>query len=183
MIVLGLLVGLFALACFVFAFVDLRAVDRPYRAGRPGAAAAREPSAGVYLALRVALAGMAVISAWYAVDTFGRAVSRTGPDHGEIVERMKAAAEELASGGPQLKSLDADGAWSSYVQHEVRRPGESERPVLVSTTGNTERYELDGVCLTVTAEAVPGQPAPKYAHIDDRRYNLKAEVMDSACNR
>lgn len=52
---------------------------------------------------------------------------------------------------------------------------------LASALGTTERYEADGVCLTVVASVAPGEPEPKYANIDDRHYNLEADVGNHPC--
>ncbi|MFG3310130.1 hypothetical protein [Streptomyces wuyuanensis] len=169
-------IGLLALACFTLAVVNPR---RTW--ARPRGPEAREPSAAVVITLRVALLGMAVPSAWWAADGLRLATVDPGPDHDDIVERMEAAAEELTSGEPRQKYPAGDGAWDEYIVDEIRRPGEDVGLRLVSASANTERYEADGICLTVVASVAPGEPEPKYAHIDDRHYNLEADVKDRPC--
>ncbi|MCZ7457641.1 hypothetical protein [Streptomyces sp. WMMC940] len=133
------------------------------------------------IVLRVALLVMAVPSAWWAADGLRQATFAPGPDHDEIVERMGTAAEELTTDEPRLKYPAGDGAWDEYGVDEIRRPAEDVVLRLASTSENTERYEADGVCMTVVASVAPGEPEPRYANIDDRRYTLEADVMDRPC--
>ncbi|MEU4134012.1 hypothetical protein [Streptomyces wuyuanensis] len=176
MIALAVFVGLSGLVCLTLAVVNPR---RTW--ARPRGPEAREPSAAVVITLRVALLGMAVTSAWWTADGLRVATVDPGPDHDDIVERMEAAAEELTSGEPRQKYPAGDGAWAAYIVDEIRRPGEDVVLRLASASSNTERYEADGICLTVVASVAPGEPEPKYAHIDDRRYKLEADVKDRPC--
>ncbi|MFI1466004.1 hypothetical protein [Streptomyces wuyuanensis] len=163
-------IGLFALACFTLAVVNPRMTW-----ARPRGPEAREPM------------GMAVASAWWTADGLRLATVDPGPDHDDIVERMEAAAEELTSGEPRQKYPASDGAWAEYIVDEIRRPGEdvelrlASASASASASANTERYEADGACLTVVVSVAPGEPEPKYAHIDDRHYNLEADVKDLPC--
>lgn len=124
---------------------------------------------------------MGIVMAWQSVDAFRLAEAASGPDHDEVVERMESAAEDLESGGARRKFPGGEGSWGEYFKDELTRPGEDVVAILVFKSGNTERYEMDGVCLTVIAQVLPGEPEPRYAHIDDRRYSLKADVTDSPC--
>ncbi|WP_432076995.1 hypothetical protein [Streptomyces wuyuanensis] len=176
MIAFAVFIGLFGLVCFTLAVVNPR---RTW--ARPRGPEVREPSAAVVVTLRVALLGMAVPSAWWTADGLRLATVGSGPDHDDIVERMESAAEGLTSGEPRQQYPGGDGAWAEYIIDEIRRPGEDVELRLASASANTERYEADGACLTVVASVAPGEPEPKYAHIDDRHYNLEADVKDRPC--
>jgi hypothetical protein len=180
-IVIGVFLGIFALVSFAFALVDPRRVWRRFPARRFENPGAPEPSAAVRFLLRVTLLSMAIGAAWHSADSFRLAEASSGPDHDEVVERMESAAESLRSGGARRKYPLGKGAWGEYLKEDLRRPGEDVVATLVSKSGNTERYEAEGVCLTVIAEVLPGEPQPKYAHIDDRHYSLKTDVRDSPC--
>ncbi|MFD4721759.1 hypothetical protein ACFWOY_19945 [Streptomyces sp. NPDC058423] len=173
---MAVFIGLFGIACLTLAAVNPR---RTW--ARPRGPETREPSPAVVVTLRVALLVMAVPSAWWAADGLRLAKVASDPDHDDIVERMDTAAEEMRSGAPRQKYAAGDGAWAGYIVDEIRRPGEEVVLRLASASANTERYEADGVCLTVVASVAPGEPEPKYAHIDDRHYNLEADVKHRPC--
>lgn len=173
--------GVFALAFLAFALVDPRKVWWRFQARRFENPEAHEPSAAVYLLLRVMLLGMGIVMAWQSVEPSGW----PRPPRVRITTRLSSAWNRRrriwSRAGRDGSSPAGRARGGEYFKDELTRPGEDVVAILVFKSGNTERYEMDGVCLTVIAQVLPGEPEPRYAHIDDRRYSLKADVTDSPC--
>ncbi|MDN3297425.1 hypothetical protein QWM81_25965 [Streptomyces ficellus] len=102
-----------------------------------------------------------------------------------------------------------EGAWDEFINPRLKGP-EREDPVAslvdgedaggdghseASREGGTgsqsgsepdtrgsfvERYDIDGICLTVTATPLPGQSEMDHA-IDNLRYSVRTDVVDSPC--
>ncbi|MFF2773766.1 hypothetical protein ACFVU3_02555 [Streptomyces sp. NPDC058052] len=123
---------------------------------------------------------LAAATAWQCVASFQEAQAWSRGGGAVSTGELRAVAGHLEE-QPRLRFTVGEGSWGEYIEDEIRRPGETHAVTLVSGTGDTERYEVDGTCLTVTAHPVPGQAPPKYAHLDDRRYELDAEVSAGGC--
>ncbi|MGW3624811.1 hypothetical protein [Streptomyces sp. NPDC000880] len=175
--------GLFALAFLAFAFVDHRRLWWHFQARRFENPEAHEPSAASFMWRRLALVGVAAFLAWQVVGMLRLAgVFDSGPDHAEILERVKSASVNLETGKNEgrYKLSGLHGSWGEFINPRLQGPGEDPIASLASESGNVERYDVDGICLTVTATPLPGQSEMAHA-VDNLMYSLKTEVVDSPC--
>ncbi|MDQ0940326.1 hypothetical protein [Streptomyces sp. V1I1] len=176
--------ALFALAFLAFAFVDHRKLWWHFQASRFENPEAHEPSAASFMWRRLALVGVAAFLAWQTVGMLRLAgVFGSGPDHDEILKRVESVAEELDTGEAgryKFPGLEDEGSWGPFINPRLQGPGEDPIAMLASKSGDVERYDVDGVCLIVTAKPLPGQSKQAYA-MDNLMYSLKTEVTDRAC--
>ncbi|MEU3609408.1 hypothetical protein AB0E83_28765 [Streptomyces sp. NPDC035033] len=175
---MALLAGVLTLLLVACACGALETADRFFR--RPRTLEARAALRARHRPWRWVFAALAVGAAWQCVEAFREAEAWSGAGRDASVERLEAVAEHLES-EPRLKFLVGQGSWGEYIEDGIGRPGEEHVVTLVSAAGDTERYAVDGACLTVTAKVAPGQAPPKYAHLDDRLYELDAEVAGGPC--
>lgn len=188
MIGLGVFLALLALVLLLMGLSDQRRMWWRFQARRFRDPAANEPSDSAYRGQRILLLCVAAGVAGVSVYTFSSVVE-FGPDHDEVVERVRSAAEDLESSNGKYRfpgAGDDEGSWAAYINPPLRGP-ETDDPVavFVSGSGDVERYRVaapDGeVCLTVTARPKAGQPEPISADMDTRMYTLKAQVANQAC--
>ncbi|PVE10167.1 hypothetical protein [Streptomyces scopuliridis] len=189
MIGLGGFLALLALVLLLMGLSDQRRMWWRFQARRFRDPAANEPSDSAYRGQRITLLSVGAVVAATSVYAFSTMVE-FGPDHDEILERVRTAADELENSNGQYKFPGAgenDGSWAEYINSDLRGP-EADDPiaVLVSRSGDVERYRVaapDGdVCITVTARPRAGEPDPVTEDLDTRVYNLKAQVTDRACD-
>lgn len=118
---------------------------------------------------------------------------------------------ETEDGEGRHKWPGGDGAWDAFIDPRLKGP-ERDDPVAVlvdeeedegdwdseaSRRGGpspepggeaepagpfTERYEIDGICLTVHAVPLAGQPE-RDAAIDNLLYGITTDIVDSSCGR
>lgn len=124
------------------------------------------------------------------------------------VENAALSLETEAGEGRHKWPGGGEGAWDEFINPRLKGP-ERDDPVVslvedegpadwdpeTSGAGGSEpgsgtesetkgsfveRYEVDGICLTVTATALPGQSERDHA-IDNLRYSVTTEVLDNPC--
>ncbi|NUK04512.1 hypothetical protein [Streptomyces lunaelactis] len=176
--------GVFALAFLAFALVDPRRAWWHFQARRFENPEAHEPSPASFKWLRVAMVGVAAFLAWQFVGMLRLAgVFDSGTDHGEILERVESVAADLETakdGRYKLSGLEREGSWGSFIKARLRGPGDDPIATLASKSGDVERYDVDGICLTVTATPMPGQSEQAHA-MDNLMYGLKTDAGDGGC--
>ncbi|WP_327190720.1 hypothetical protein [Streptomyces xinghaiensis] len=182
--------GAFAVAFLAFAlFVDPRKLWWRFRARHFEHPEAHEPSAASFLWRRVLLGVLGLVLVWQCVELLRLAgVFKTGLDHAEVLERVENAALNLETGkdGGQYKMPVGEGSWGFFIDPRLKGPGDDPVAHLVSATDaegdgeDVERYEIDGICLTVRAKPDPGQSEMDHA-IDNLTYRVKTDVVDSPC--
>ncbi|MEV6316489.1 hypothetical protein [Streptomyces sp. NPDC051776] len=184
MIGLAIFMGAFALAFLLFGLADQRKIYWRFQARQFRNPEANEPSDAAYTGRRVLLLGVALAAAVMSVNLFRTAGAFDfAPDHDEILEQVRSAAEDLEESGAKYRfpGPEEDGSWGEYINAELKGPGDDLLASFQSADGAVERYEISDVCLTVTATPVAGQAEPSDPVLDTRSYRLKTEVTDRAC--
>ncbi|WP_326810533.1 hypothetical protein OIE62_30835 [Streptomyces scopuliridis] len=188
MIGLGGFLALLALVLLLMGLSDQRRMWWRFQARRFRDPAANEPSDSAYRGQRILLLCVGAATAGASVYAFS-SMMEFGPDHDDVLERVRSAADELENNNGQYKFPGAgenDGSWAEYINSDLRGP-EADDPiaVLVSRSGDVERYRVaapDGdVCIAMTARPRAGQPEPLSEDLDARVYILKTQVADRAC--
>lgn len=196
--------GAFAVLFLVVAMLDPRKLWWRFRAPRLDNPEAHEPSSASFGVRRLLLVCVALYLGWQAVSMLRLAgVFETGPDHAEVLDRVEYAALNLETdkGEGRYKMPGLEGSWDMFINPRLKGP-ERDDPVATlvedpwAPEGNSgsapetdpskrdrpqvERYNVAGICLTVTATPLPGQSDMDYA-IDNLRYSVETEVVDSPC--
>ncbi|MFD4588075.1 hypothetical protein [Streptomyces sp. NPDC058434] len=177
-------IGFFAVAFLAFAvFVDPRKLWWRFRAPHFEHPEAHEPSTASFTVRRVVMVVLAISLGWQAVGLLRLAgVFETRPDHAEVLDRLESAVGviETDKNGGRYKVSGREGSWGDFINPLLEGPGHDPYASLVSESGDVERYEVDGICLTVTATPLPGQSETAHA-VGTLMYSVKTDVVDSPC--
>ncbi|GAA2517056.1 hypothetical protein [Streptomyces gobitricini] len=105
----------------------------------------------------------------------------------EFIDPMLRGPERVDPVASLVDHEESGGAWGPGTS---RQDGSVPEPGTGSDTGSgagsgtkgsfVERYDIDGICLTVTATPLPGQSEREYA-LDNLRYGVTTDVVDSPC--
>ncbi|MEU3609407.1 hypothetical protein AB0E83_28760 [Streptomyces sp. NPDC035033] len=189
-------------------FVDPRGLWWRFRAPRLADPEAEEPSSASFTARRVILVVLGLFMAWQSYGALRLAgVFDSAPDHEETLRRVKEAAEllETEDGDGLRKLRGLEGSWGEYINPVLTGPEELDPVARLVEDGESgddrtgdgseapgkdsgpefrgtsvERYQVDGICLTVTATPLPGQSERDHA-LDLVRYSLRTDVVDDFC--
>ncbi|MFJ8645082.1 hypothetical protein ACIRNI_02980 [Streptomyces sp. NPDC093546] len=181
--------GLIAfLATFAVLFLAAAVVDLPrrlwwrFRAPHFDNPEAHEPPDAAFRWRRIGLVVLAGAFVWQVVVLLRAAGAfDSGPDHAETLKRVRYAAANLATDEGQGRSKGLGNSWDEFIDLRLRGPGDDPSVRLVKKDGDVEKYEVAGICLTVTATPLPGQSEVTHAVGVNLLYSIKTDVQDSPC--